>query len=254
MAEKVYGNPVWPLEDQPVGSSIDSEQRIANAKFVAWNFYQEGFTIQSCYGIVSAIAHESGLDPCAREDGGPGLGWMQRSYTNIPRDFEAVGYHVPEDWLNITANCYAQAAYYLYRLTSWGSWSRPAQREFDEETQSWHTVGHPSINPSYELSQADLKASTNPSNVAASIAVMMEHPYGVNDVYGYYGNPVGDAAALQTAVNGYQRYVSRAQTWFTEQDIQNYVPPSIINPSPFPPTFSSKTFFYIRPWWQRIGR
>lgn len=254
MAEKVYGNPVWPLEDQPVGSSIDTDQRIANAKFIAWNFYQEGFTIQACYGICSAIAQESGLDPCAREDGGPGLGWMQRKYTQVPDDFEDFGYHCPEDWLNITANCYAQIALYIYRLTVWGAWRIPQTRIYDEETGTYTPGGYHSIYPPYELSHEALKETTDASAAAASIAIMMEHPKGVNKVYGYYGDPQGTVADLQAAVRGYQRYVSRLPTWFTEEDIQNYVPPSIINPSPFEPTFSSRMYLYLRPWWQRIGR
>ena len=243
MGEQVYGYPVWPLEDQPVGSSINSQQRIANAKFIAWNFYSRGFTYQSCCGIVSAIANESNVDPCAREANGPGLGFIQNSLSNLPTIFQNYGYTMPSDWLNITRNCYAQVAQIVHRLTTWGGWAKPAQREFNEETQAWEIVGHPSIDPTYELSQAALKTTRNPAAAAGSVAVMMEHPYSVNQVYGYYGDPVGTAEDLQVALRGYLRLAYTVQSWFSEQDLINYVPPG-----------QSKLMYYIRPWWQRIGR
>lgn len=249
MAERVYGNPVWPLEDQPVGSSITSEQRKANGKFIAWNFYSIGFKYQACCGVVSAIANESNVDPCAREDGGPGLGFIQNSYSRLPSIFESYGYTMPRDWLNITANCYAQVAQLVHRLTTWNGWARPAQREFNEDTQAWEIVGHPSVDSTYELTQEALKNSTNPAAVAGSIAVMMEHPYGVNKVYGYYGDPVGTPEDLQSAIRGYTRLAYTVQSWFSEQDLINYVPPVIDYG-----TNGKPIYFYIRPWWQRIGR
>ena len=261
---KVYGNPVWPLEKQPTGGSkLTFNQRVANAQFIAWYMYNNKFNFNSCCGIVSAIYQESECDPCAREENGPGLGLFQRPLETIPEMFTEFGYTTPRDWLQITANMYCQTKYILYRAAGTdSSWFIPPMRHKDAEGK-WITDGTVSILPEYEMSKSALKTADNSAHVAGAMAIMSLHPYVVNDAYGYYGKYWNEETQTQgqpseeealKAIQGYIRNADNVKNWFNEQSLIDYIPPEIIYPTPTGSEFSSKMFFYLRPWWQRIGR
>ena len=240
----VYGHPVLPLSAQPEGVHITIQERIENARFIAWRIYSEGFSYDATIGLLSAIYQESSCDPCCREVGGVGLGLYQRPITSTRQDFANMGYRDFETaWLDVVTNMYAQTDYIVYRLTQ-GSWGVPPRRH--REGDNWVIDGYFSLYPQYELTKTQLRTSTDRMSCAAALAVMSLHPYGVNDAYGYYGNEPSADLLIQN-VQSYQRMVGSIGNWFTEQMLIDYVPP---NKNP-----KFKMIYYLRPlWWNTIRR